>query len=403
MTGAGPLAEAIAAAASPAVAPIEGPAAVAAAHAEAVDREGRFPAEAIAALRQAGRLGMLVPKALGGPGGTLADAVRDCFAVARGCGSAGMVLAMHHSQMACLVAHAGDAAWPREYLARAVRDGLLLASVTSEEGVGGNLRRSLCAPEPAAADDADQRAHLVKRATNISYGAHASALLLSARRAPDAAEADQVLWLLGPDDYTLERTGGWETMGMRGTRSEAFVVRARAGAEQALSTGFGSIATETMTPVTHILWAGLWIGIAADALDRARNAVKGKLRKSGGSAVGAPGTPRLAAAAEKLLAAEALLASALRRYGEPGSAQSREMRPAEVNMLKTSVSEATLDAVGQCLIAAGLAGYRVDGAHALSRHLRDLWSAPLMVPNDAIRAASATLMLGPRPQLGRFL
>ena len=374
---------------------------VAAAHAEAVDREARFPAEAIAALRDSGRLGLLVPAELGGLGGTLADATRDCFAVARGCGSAGMVLAMHHSQMACLVAHAGEQPWQRDFLGRAARDGLLLASVTSEEGVGGDIRRSICAPEM---DDADGRARLVKRATNISYGAHADALLLTARRGPEAAEADQLLWVLGPGDFTLERTGGWETMGMRGTRSEAFVARARAAPEQALGTGFGAIATETMTPVTHILWAGLWIGIAADALDRARAAVRAKARKARpGMGLGATGAPRLAAATERLLGAEALLATALRRYGEPGGPLSREVLALEVNMLKTTVSEAALDTVGQCLIACGLSGYRVDGPHALSRHLRDLWSAPLMVPNDAIRAANATLTLGPRPQLGRFL
>ena len=372
-----------------------GPASVAAAHADSVDREGRFPVEAIEALRASGRLGLLVPRELGGPGGTLADAARDCFATGRGCGSAGMVLAMHHIQVACLLGHAGGSDWHRAFLSRVARDGMLLGSVTSEEGVGGNIRRSLCAPEPSG----DGRVRIVKRATNISYGAHADGLLLSARRGPDAAETDQQLWVLGPGDFVLERTGGWETLGMRGTRSEAFVVTAEAGPEQALGTGFGALATETMTPVTHILWAGMWIGIAADALDRARAAVRAKARRAG---IGVAGTTRLAIAAERLLGAEALLASALRRYTEPGSAASREVSAAEMNMLKTSVSEAALDAVGHCLVACGLPGYRVDGPHSLSRHLRDLWSAPLMVANDMVREFTGTLMLGARPRLGAF-
>ncbi len=375
-------------------------AAVAARHAEAVDRDGRFPAEAIAALRAAGALGRLVPADLGGPGGTLADAARDCFAVGRGCGSASMVLAMHHIQVACLLAHAGDSPWLRDFLRRVARDGLLLGSVTSEAGVGGNIRRSLCVPEagPGAADGG--RVALTKHATNISYGASADGLLLTARRAADAAETDQVLWVLGPGDFTLERTGGWETLGMRGTRSEAFVVRATARPEQALGTGFGAVASETMTPVTHMVWAALWIGIASDALDRARSAARGRARERG---VAAAGGARLALAAERLVASEAMLGSALRRYGEPGGAASREASAAEMNMLKTVVSEAAIEAVGHCMVACGLPGYRVDGPHSLGRHLRDLWSAPLMVANDRVRESTGTLLLGARPALGRFL
>lgn len=369
---------------------------VAAEHAEAVDREGRFPAEAVAALRDAGALGLMVPRELGGGGGTLAEATRDCFAIGHGCASTGMVLAMHQIQVACLLAHGGDVPWQREFLARVAREQLLLGSVTSEETVGGNIRRSLCAPEPAG----EERVRMVKRATNISYGAYADALLLTARRDGEAAEADQLLWVLGPGDFTLERTGGWDTMGMRGTRSEAFVVTAEARTDQALAAGFGSIASETMTPVTHIVWAAVWLGIAADALDRTRAASRAKARQRG---MGAVSAGRLSQAAERLIWAEALVASALRKYGEPGGQASREASAVEINVLKTAVSEAALDAVGQCLIASGLPGYRIDGPSSLSRHLRDLWSGPLMIQNDKVREGTGALLVASRPKLGVFL
>ena len=85
---------------------IERVVAVAAAHADAVDREGRFPAEAVAALRQEGLLGALVPVALGGSGATMAEIVSQCQRLGRVCASTAMVYAMHHSQLACLVMHA---------------------------------------------------------------------------------------------------------------------------------------------------------------------------------------------------------------------------------------------------------------------------------------------------------
>ena len=47
-------------------------AAIAATHADAVDREGRIPTEAMDALRAEGLLGLLVPARFGGPNGRCA-------------------------------------------------------------------------------------------------------------------------------------------------------------------------------------------------------------------------------------------------------------------------------------------------------------------------------------------
>jgi acyl-CoA dehydrogenase len=53
-------------------------AAVAAKHAAAVDRESRFPAEAIAAARAERLLGAAVPREFGGEGASIADVVDVC-------------------------------------------------------------------------------------------------------------------------------------------------------------------------------------------------------------------------------------------------------------------------------------------------------------------------------------
>ena len=47
---------------------------------------------------------------------------------------------------------------------------------------------------------------LCKNAAVISYGSQADAILTTARRAPDAAPADQVLVALPKPDYRLEPT-----------------------------------------------------------------------------------------------------------------------------------------------------------------------------------------------------
>ena len=76
---------------------------------------------------------------------------------------------------------------------------------------------------------------------------------------------DQVLLVLLKADYTLERLQVWDTLGMRGTHSEGFTLRARAAAGQILPEPYERIHAQTMVPFAHILWGSVWAGIAAAA------------------------------------------------------------------------------------------------------------------------------------------
>src|SRR5262249_27691872 len=78
-------------------------AAIAAAAADAVDGESKFPAEAIAAARAQRLLGILVPIELGGEEASVSDVVDVCYALGRACASAGMIYAMHQMMVAALV------------------------------------------------------------------------------------------------------------------------------------------------------------------------------------------------------------------------------------------------------------------------------------------------------------
>ena len=68
-------------------------AAVAAEHADAVDREARFPEEAFAALREQRLLGAMVPVALGGAGASLAMVTTICRILGEACAATGMICA----------------------------------------------------------------------------------------------------------------------------------------------------------------------------------------------------------------------------------------------------------------------------------------------------------------------
>ena len=146
-----------------------------------------------------------------------------------------------------------------------VADQLLLASSTTEGKGGGNVRSS-----EAPVEHADGRIVLVRDASVISYGAQADAVVTTARRAADADASDQVLVVFEKKNYVLEKTGGWDTLGMRGTCSAGFSLKAVGSPDQIMPVPYGVIHAQTMVPTSHLMWAGNWAGIAAGAVDRAK-------------------------------------------------------------------------------------------------------------------------------------
>jgi acyl-CoA dehydrogenase len=373
-----------------------------------VDAQARFPHEAVAALRAAGALSAAVPAALGGAGLGLAELGRLCHALAQGCASSAMVLAMHTIQAACLVRHAAGSRALEAALRELVAEQRLLASMTSEVGTFGDTRTSVCAIAPAADP---QRFTLFKDATTGSYCAHADAILVTARRHAEAAPGDQVLAFVRRAEATLAQSGSWDTLGMRGTCSPAFRLEAVAPRDQILPVDYGDISALTMVPWSHVLWAALWTGIAADAHARAAAFVRGQARRAPGSVP--PSAPRLARLTTQLqamrhhwqsIAAEvdALPLPATSAAPPAGSAVAAAGEPhalstiawsLKFNSLKIAASERTPEIVHGALQIVGILGYKNDTPFSLGRHYRDALSASLMISNDRIAAQSANLLL----------
>jgi acyl-CoA dehydrogenase len=201
---------------------IQAAAEVAKTDAVAVDAQAAFPGVAFAEIRRQRLLGIMVPRELDGEGASLADVVDVCYALGQVCSSTALIYAMHQIKMACIIRHsAGNAALER-ILRRVTSEQLLLASSTTEGNAGGDVRSS-----EAAIEREGTQVTLERKATVISYGMDADGIVTTARRSADAAASDQVLVVLLKADYTLERLQAWDTLGMRGTHSEGFTLRAR--------------------------------------------------------------------------------------------------------------------------------------------------------------------------------
>ncbi len=363
--------------------------AIAAAAADAVDREARFPTEAFAALRAERLMGVMLPPDLGGEGASLADIVDISYRLGQACASAAMIYAMHQSCVACVLRHGQRAPWQRALLRRLGDEQLLFASSTTEGSAGGNVRSSAA---PVEHDDGRIRLH--RAASVVSYGAEADVIVTTARRAADAAPSDQVLVVFQSDDYALSQTHSWDTLGMRGTCSTGFDLRATGVPEQIMPEPYERIHPQSMVPVSHLAWSGVWAGIAADAVERARAFVRRAARENAGAMP--PGAAHLAKATAALHTLRGMIATALRTYeqaaGDDAALMARDFQTM-ITLTKVQASETAVAIVLEAVRTCGLSGYRNDSPFSVGRHLRDVLSSPIMISNDRILANLATTTL----------
>jgi acyl-CoA dehydrogenase len=368
----------------------EAAASVAEKYADAVDRDARFPTEAFEILRRERLLGMLIPSEFGGEGAQLGDAANVCAILAASCSSSGMIFAMHQVKIACLVRHHGGNPWLLQFLRDAASRQWLVASSTTEGSGGGDVRSSQA---PIEGDDG--RVRLKRDASVISYGAEADAIVTTARRSSAAADSDQVLAVFRRQDYTLEPTQTWDTLGMRGTCSIGYILRAESDADQVLSEPYERIHAETMAPYAHLLWSSTWQGVASGAVRRARAFARNVSRATGGKAP--PGAPHLTKARLNLETLRGIIQAALANFDrQPAETNSMSVQLA-LNLLKVETSELATATVTSAMRACGLAGYRNDSEFAIGRYLRDILSAPIMINNDRILANAEAGVLMTQP------
>ena len=365
---------------------------VAAANAADVDTKARFPRETIDALQKAKLLSAPIPRELGGAGYGMRELAALCSTLAQACGSSAMVLAMHYIQVACIVRHAKASPYFQGYLKELVAQQYVLASMTSENGTFGETRTSICAVERS-----NGRFKLDKDATTGSYCQHADGILVTCRRATDSPSSDQVLVLVRKGDYTLTQTTSWDTLGMRGTCSPGFKLESSGAEEQIIPGSFADSSAQTMVPYSHILWASLWWGIAADAVGRAAEFVRGGARKNPGTVP--PTATRLAEVSTQLQSARHNWLALATEFDDidarpNGLADLLSIGWAlKMNNLKINASETAPQIVHKALQITGILGYKNDSKFSLGRHYRDSLSGALMISNDRIASKSASMLL----------
>jgi acyl-CoA dehydrogenase len=354
--------------------------------ATAVDREGRFPFEAVAAMRESGQLGAMVPVDHGGEGVNLAQAGEAIRAMAGHCASSALVLAMHQIEVAYLIGH-GETPALSSLLRDVATGSVLIANANSEVGLGGDVTQSRC----ALVHDGG-RVHLEKDVLALSYGEYADAITTNARRNPEAAATDQVMLVCGPGSFELKATTTWDTMGLRGTCSGGFALVADESADMILTDPWDIVVNRTGLAATTILLNSVWLGIAESAASLAHASVRREARRTPGATP--PTALRLAELAVVLGQARSVMAATIASVDavrgeavEPLSGLFLEMRD-----LKLSTTTLAADVVLKALAICGLSGYKRDSENSVERHVRDVLGGQLMANNNRFYVDNARLL-----------
>jgi alkylation response protein AidB-like acyl-CoA dehydrogenase len=245
-----------------------------AARAAAHDRDGSFPADDFADLRDAGLFGLMVPARLGGAGAGFADYATIAYELARGNGATALIFNMHASVTGALSSVTDELAdalgLPPEALAarddhlRAAAQGAWYAVAMSERGAGSRLSQLTTTYERTA----DGGYRITGAKTFCSGAGHADAYLIAARSAADPSQVSQFLVPAGPG-LRVEET--WDALGMRATASHDLHVDVTVPAG-ALLGGVEGLALVVAQLAPHWMvasYAAVYVGVARAAVDAA--------------------------------------------------------------------------------------------------------------------------------------
>ncbi|MCC7534700.1 MAG: acyl-CoA/acyl-ACP dehydrogenase [Deltaproteobacteria bacterium] len=233
---------------------------VVAEHAVRLDKEGSFPTEAVRALGEAGLLGLLSSKDVGGMGLGPREAAFVVERVARECASTAMVLCMHYAATAVI-----EKLGP-EPVRRAIAAGEHLSTLAfSEPG----SRSQFWAPLGTATLTAAGRVRLDARKSWVT-SAHAAQSYVWSSKPLAGAEAS-TLWLVPNPTAGIRVTDPFDGLGLRANDSSPVVAEdATVGTDAMLGEDGGGFSTmlEIVLPYFNVLSSACSVGLMETATAR---------------------------------------------------------------------------------------------------------------------------------------
>ena len=345
-----------------------------------IDREARFPREAITALGKAGLLGLISEKEVGGMGLGLDEATRVVERIARDCPATAMVVTMHYAGTTLVELHG-----PQDIRGEIAAGRHLTTLAWSESG----SRSHFWAPVSTATADGD---HVLLNASKsmVTSAGEADSYVWSSQ--PLAAEGASTIWLVEATRDGLQSPTPFDGLGLRANASAPVTAKDvrvplsnRMGEDgQGQAVMFGD-----ELPAFVNLIASVSIGLMEGALQRAVTHVTRTGFAAGGKLADLPTLrAQLAQARNALDQARGVRAQALASIAN--GSDDMFMR---VLQSKAVAAEAALSVTDTAMRVCGGAAFRKDVG--IERLFRDSRAAAIMAPTtDVINDLIARMMCG---------
>lgn len=339
-----------------------------------VDHRGTFPDASLAALADAGVLGLVSGTDVGGAGGGLSEAATVVEELAGACGSTAMVVLMHYAATSLIEAYGA------EPLRREIAGGNHLTTLAFSEA---GSRSHFWAPQSTATlDTATDAVVLDARKSWVTSASHARTYVWSST--PLEAEGPMTLWAVPADTPGLQVvTDGFDGFGLRGNEStpvvadDARVPRATllgedgAGLDQAL---------QVVLPWFLVLSAAFSVGLSEAVVDETRRHLLATRLEHLDRSLAQEPIPRVEFAKLRIDVdrTRAFLADTL---GALGSGRADAML--RVLEVKAVAAESAADVTDAAMKLCGGAAFRKEVG--IERRFRDARAARVMAPTtDAL-------------------
>jgi alkylation response protein AidB-like acyl-CoA dehydrogenase len=361
---------------------------VLASNANQVDQDAVWPEAGLRALLDAGFGGLVVPRKYGGKGQGLQTLARVCEQLSQECASTSICYGMHCVGASVIAANATEV--QREEFLTPICEGRHITTLSlSETGTGSFYYL----PQTTLVAASPDRYYLSGEKVFVTNGGRADSYVVSAVSGAKEAPAGQFSCIVVPGNAP-DLTWGppWNGVGMRGNSSRTMILRnARVPRANLLGREGDQIwyIFNVITPLFMIAMAGTYLGIAASAIDEARNHIANRRHVHSGALSQAP------IVQHRLGTLWCMLERARRLVY--GAAASFDNGNADALMLimasKVEVAGSAVAIVDEAMTLTGGRGYS-EGSK-LSRHLRDVRAIHLMAPTtDLLKTWVGKSLLG---------
>lgn len=347
------------------------------------DAEASFPFENYADLHRAGLVGLAVPREYGGLGADPVTYAAVLLELAKGDPATALTFNMHSTHIRTLIL-IGTEAQKRRYFGEIVRDGKLLASITSEPG--SSYQSKYVIRMRFIPTDGGYRVEGIKYFCSLADGAdyYVTSGILAGK---ESAKDGMLTAVIPRTAKGIELVDRWDSTGMRGTTSHTLRFDTFVDGDAVLG-GPGALMEADVLNFA-LGYGAVYLGIGQAAFEYTVAQIKARAARGDSGALESPLVQHAVGDLyTRVQAARALLWEAAR-----AKANDAPDAAVIVNQAKAFGAETGLWATERCVRLSG--GRGILKSQPLERWHRDALAGPVMPPsNDRVLEVSGKAAFG---------